>query len=564
MTDPAAPLHGADVAGGSAADKAADDAVIATLKGAHIAPQRLRKSLFQSLLEARSRSGGKKIAAIDADGREVTYDDIVKGAFALGHALKKDTQEGDALAVLLPTGVGAIVAFYALQAYGRVPAMLNFTAGAPALKSAMKACGAKRIITARRFIELGGLEDLEAELGAEHELVYLEDVRDNLSLSDKLFAAVGLIAPWAVRSRPDPDSVAVYLFTSGTEGDPKGVVLSHSNLIANVEQVRDHIEIFDTDMVFNPLPTFHCFGLTGGVLLPLGLGIPTVCHPTPLQAKTIVKRVAETGATILFATDTFMNQYARAADEGDLKSLRFCCCGAERVKDETRSLVRKRFNVEIVEGYGLTEAAPVVSVNQPGNNRPGTVGMLMPGVEAKLERVEGIDEGGKLYLRGPNIMKGYIRASKPGVLEAPDGGWHDTGDIVAFDEEGFLRIRGRVKRFAKLGGEMVSLAVVENCANSIWSDNLHAAVAIEDPKKGEQIILVTDCQTADRAELVAFARNHGVPELAIPRRIKIIDAVPVLGTGKLDYNGIQKLVAAEAAGAKPAEKAPEREVEAAK
>lgn len=512
--------------------------------GAPFDLKRIRKSVFASMLESKSRFGGKRIAAIDADGREVSFNDLSKAAFALGHALKAGTEPGEAIGVLLPTGVGAIISFYALTAYGRVPAMLNFTAGERALKAACTACKAKKIITAHRFIELGELEDLEAELKKDHELIYLEDVRENLSLMDKVAAAVGSVLPGLVRSHPDPDSPAVYLFTSGTEGDPKGVVLSHANLLANVEQVRDHIKILPTDILFNPLPTFHCFGLTGGVLVPIGLGVPAICHPTPLQAKTIVKRIAETKATILFATDTFMNQYARAADEGDLSSLRFAVCGAERVKDETRSALRRRFNLEIVEGYGLTEAAPVLSVNQPQNNKPGTVGQLMPGCQAKLVPVEGIDDGGQLHIKGPNIMKGYIRPTNPLVLEAPEGGWHDTGDIVSIDEDGFLRIRGRVKRFAKLGGEMVSLAVVENCATSLWPDNMHAAAAIPDKRKGEQVILLTDYDKADRADLVAFARNHGISDLAIPRKIIHVDSIPVLGTGKTDYGTVQKTVEA--------------------
>ena len=511
-------------------------------EGAAFDLARIRKSVFAALLDSKRRFGGKKIAAIDADGREVSYNDLVKAAFALGHALKAGTEKGEAVGVLLPTGVGAIISFYAISAYGRIPAMLNFTAGERALKAACKACKAKRIVTAHRFIELGELQDLEAELSQDHELIYLEDVRENLSLADKVAAAIGTVLPFAMRAHPDPDSAAVYLFTSGTEGDPKGVVLSHANLLANVEQVRDHIQIFPTDLVFNPLPTFHCFGLTGGVLVPLGLGVPAICHPTPLQAKTIVKRIAETKATILFATDTFLNQYARAAGEDDLSSLRFAVCGAERVKDETRSALRRRFNVEIVEGYGLTEAAPVLAVNQPENNRPGTVGQLMGGCQARLVPVEGIDDGGQLHVRGPNIMKGYIRPSAPLVLEEPAGGWHDTGDIVTIDEDGFLRIRGRVKRFAKLGGEMVSLAVVENCATSLWPDNMHAAAAIPDKRKGEQVILLTDYAKADRADLVAFARNHGISELAIPRKLVHVETIPVLGTGKTDYGTVQKMV----------------------
>ena len=560
-TETAAPAEATESV--EAAHGAQVDAPLARLMGAGFKTSRTRKSVFQSLLQARSRYGGKKIAVIDADGRKLSYDDLVKASFALGSALKTGTEKGEVVGLLLPTGAGVIIGFFALSAYGRVPAMLNFTAGKRALSAAMSAAQAKTIVTAHRFIELGRLDALEAELSEDYNLVYLEDVRENLTTGDKISAAIGLVAPWAMRSWSNPDDPAVFLFTSGTEGDPKGVALSHANLIANVEQVRDHIDLLPTDVLFNPMPCFHVFGLTGGVMLPINLGIPAICHPTPLEAKTIVKRVAETQATILFATDTFLNQYARAAGENDLVSLRFSVCGAERVKDETRAAVRKRFDLEIVEGYGVTETAPVIAVNQPGNNHPGTVGQLLPGVEARLERVAGIEDGGRLFVRGPNIMLGYVHTTEPGVIVPPVEGWHDTGDIVAFDEDGYLRIRGRVKRFAKLAGEMVSLAVVENCANSIWPGQLHAAVAVEDTKKGEQILLFTDSKDADRQHIVAFARSHGVSELAIPKRIVHVDEVPVLGTGKLDYNGVNKMARAmvEREKAEKAEKAAKLQAE---
>jgi len=300
--------------------------------------------------------------------------------------------------------------------------------------------------------------------------------------------------------------------------------------------------ISDTPPVlFNPLPTFHCFGLTVGSLLPLFIGVKTVCHPSPLHVKEITKRVRLTKATILMATDTFISQYARASDEGDLASLRLAVCGAERVRDETRALLRRRCNMEILEGYGVTEAAPVVAANQPGNNKLGTVGKLMAGMEYKLEPVEGIPNAGRLFVRGPNVMKGYLKPDQPGVLHPLADGWHDTGDVVAVDDEGFIAIRGRVKRFAKIGGEMVSLAVVENCASALWPDNMHAAVALPDDRKGEQIVLLTDAKGANRAEIVAWAQNHGVPELAVPRRVFIVDQVPVLGTGKTDYGTVGRV-----------------------
>lgn len=505
-------------------------------------PGRTRRNLFTGLLNAKNQFGGKKEIIVDGDERALTYNEIIRASFALGSALKRQTAKGENVAIMLPTGAGAVIAFYALQAFGRVPAMFNFTAGSRNLKAAGKAAKVTKLITARKFIELGNLQPLIDELGDGYELIYLEDVKDNLSLADKVAGGLGPYIPSFFKANPGHKETGVILFTSGTEGDPKGVVLSHENVMANVEQVRAHIELFpDRDVLFNPLPTFHCFGLTVGAVLPVVAGIKSVFHPTPLQPKEIVKRIKKYNASILLATDTFISQYARAGDQGDLNSLRLAVCGAERVRDETRQMVRKKYNIEILEGYGATEASPVVAANSIGANVPGTVGQLMSGMEHKLEPVPGIEQGGRMYVRGPNIMKGYLRASSPGVLEAPKEGWHDTGDICTVDKDGFIRIRGRVKRFAKVGGEMISLAVVENCASAIWPDNMHAAATIPDPRKGEQIVLLSDAEEVNRPDMLAWAQNHGVSELSVPRKVFKVDEIPVLGTGKVDYGTVSKL-----------------------
>lgn len=503
---------------------------------------RAQTNLFAGLLKAKQQFGGKKVILVDADDRELTYNEIIQASFALGSALTRFTRKDENVAVMLPTGAGAVIAFYALQAFGRVPAMFNFTAGSRNLKAAGQAAQVTKIVTAKKFVEMGSLEALISELSDRFELIYLEDIRENLSLKDKIAGGLGPIFPTLFKANPGYRNTGVVLFTSGTEGDPKGVVLSHQNVLANVEQVRAHIELYpEKDILFNPLPTFHCFGLTVGAVLPLIAGIKTIFHPTPLQPKEIAKRIKHTGSTILLATDTFISQYARAGDQGDLNSLRLSVCGAERVRDETRQLVRKKNNIEILEGYGATEAAPVVAANAVGANVPGTVGKLMSGMEYRLEPVPGIDRGGRLFVRGPNVMLGYLRSSAPGVLEPPKDGWHDTGDIVEIDKEGFIRIKGRVKRFAKVGGEMVSLAVVENCASSIWPDNMHAAAAVPDPRKGEQIILLSDTPDVNRPDILAFAQNHGISELQVPRKVFHVPEIPVLGTGKTDYGTVSKL-----------------------
>jgi len=501
------------------------------------------RSIFRALTEARQEMGGGTLALVDGDDRGMTYDEIVRASFALGSALRRGTTSGECVGVMLPTGIAATLTFFALSAMGRIPTMLNFTSGLSGLKSALCTARVKRVVTAHRLVEVAGLQDVVAglETGMGAEIIYLEDLRKSLSLKDKLTAVAGKIVPSLLAARPDPAKPAVILFTSGTEGEPKGVALSHRNLLANIAQVRAHIDLYPRDVLFNPLPVFHCFGLTVGTLLPLIAGVKVVCHPTPLQPKEIVRRIKQYGATILLSTDTFINQYARASDLSELDSLRMAVCGAERLRDETRSFLRKKSTVTLLEGYGVTEAAPVVAANQIEANHPGTVGRMMAGMEARLEPVQGIAGAGQLHVRGPNIMLGYIRPDAPGEIVPPKDGWYDTGDIVAIGEDGFIAIRGRLKRFAKIGGEAVSLAVVENIASALWPDNNHAAVALPDGRKGEQIVLLTDAADARRVDMVGWAQNHGVTELALPRRVVLVDAIPKLATGKTDYVSVQKL-----------------------
>ncbi|MEM8936854.1 MAG: AMP-binding protein [Pseudomonadota bacterium] len=503
--------------------------------------KRARRSIFQAFLDAARKYGGETKAATDGDGKTYTYKEITRASFALGGALARLTKKNETVGIMLPTGVGSVFSLFALLSRRRIPAMLNFAAGAKNIIAACEISQVKRVVTARKFIEIGNLESLVETLSDHVEFIYLEDVREMVSARDKALAVVGPIFPKLFAANAHYNDTGVILFTSGTEGAPKGVALSHRNIIANTEQISDHVKVLPTDIFFNPLPTFHCYGLTAGAIWPLLSGHAAVFHPSPLQTKIIAKRIFETGSTVLFATDTFLSQYMRASEDGGMSSLRLAVCGAERVRDETRQAAEKRFDFEVLEGYGVTEGAPVLAANQPGDIRAGTVGQLLPGVEKRLEPVEGLEGAERLFVRGPNIMKGYLVAGEPGVIKELEGGWHDTGDVVSFDKHGYMSIRGRIKRFAKIGGEMVSLAVVENCASALWPDNLHAAAIMPDVRKGEKIILVTDRQNAPRGLLLSWAQSHGVPEIAVPKKIVVVDEIPVLGTGKIDYVKVSKL-----------------------
>jgi acyl-[acyl-carrier-protein]-phospholipid O-acyltransferase/long-chain-fatty-acid--[acyl-carrier-protein] ligase len=512
-------------------------------------PEANEEPIFDALIAARERYGDKEILE-DQDRNPLTYTGLIRAAFVLGRKIAALTEPGERVGILLPSSAGVVVTFYGLHAYGRTPVMLNFTSGERNLKAAIKASGVRRVLSARRFVAQAKLEPLIEDLSTVSEIVWLDDLRKTVGLPDKLFGLMAGIFPLHFRTETTPADPGVVLFTSGSFGAPKGVVLSQSNLVANVRQVAAHIALDPDWVVFNPLPTFHCFGLTGGVLLPLLTGMKAFQYPSPLHAKQIVELLPQVKASLLFATDTFLNQYARVAGPDDFSTLQFVVAGAERVRDETHHLFNTKFGgVKLLEGYGATEAAPVVAVNHPDRNRPGSVGQMLPGMEWRTETVEGITGGGRLFVRGPNVMRGYMSADDPRVIEPLAGGWHDTGDIVDIDADGYVCILGRVKRFAKIGGEMVSLAAVEGLAAAVWPESRHAVVSIPDSRKGEKLVLVTDRMDAESARLSEWAREHGAPDLAVPKKIVRLAEVPVLGTGKTDYVGIQKLVEAEAKAA---------------
>ncbi len=500
------------------------------------------ESIFDALIAARETYGDKEILE-DQDRKPLTYTGLIRAAFVLGRKVAALTAPSERVGILLPSSMGVVVTFYGLHAHGRVPVMINFTAGERNIKAAIAAAGVRKILTARRFIQQAKLEDLVEQIETVAEVVWLDDVRASIGLPDKLYGLMAGLMPRRFRVKTEPSSPGVILFTSGSFGAPKGVVLSQSNLVANCRQVAQHIELKPEWVMFNPLPTFHCFGLTGGVLLPLLQGMKAFQYPSPLHAKQIVELLPQVKASILFATDTFLNQYARVAGPDDFDTLEFVVAGAERVRDETHHLFNTRFHgLKLLEGYGATEAAPVVAVNHPDRNRPGTVGQILPGMEWRLDPVPGIDEGGRLFLRGPNVMEGYLSADDPMSVDPLEGGWHDTGDIVDVDPEGYICILGRAKRFAKIGGEMVSLTAVEGLASAVWPEARHAVVAVADSRKGEKLVLVTDRSDAEVARLAEWAREHGAPELAVPKKIVRVGEVPELGTGKTDYVAIQQMV----------------------
>jgi acyl-[acyl-carrier-protein]-phospholipid O-acyltransferase / long-chain-fatty-acid--[acyl-carrier-protein] ligase len=502
------------------------------------------RTMVEAVIDAANLHGVRHIAVEDPLAGPLSYKRLLIGVSVLGTKLMPLARVGRPVGVMLPNANGAVVTVLGLMSAGRVPAMINFTAGAANILAACQAAELSAIVTSRTFVEKARLTSLVATLAEKVSIVYLEDIRETVTKGDKIRGLLSWKKPLVERK---PDDWAAVLFTSGSEGVPKGVVLSHRNMLANAAQATARIDFGRQDKVFNVLPMFHSFGLTVGVMLPLVSGVRTYLYPSPLHYRTVVELVYGVNATIMFGTDTFLNGYARAAHAYDFRSLRYILAGAEPVKESTRKTYMEKFGLRILEGYGVTETAPVLALNTPMFNKFGTVGRILPGMEARLEKVEGVEEGGRLVVRGPNVMLGYLRTERPGVLERPPEGWYDTGDIVTIDAQGFITIKGRAKRFAKIGGEMISLAAVEMLAAELWPNALSAVVAVPDPRKGERLILVTQQKDASRSAFLAFARERGASELMIPSEIFNIDKMPLLGSGKVDMVSLNKLVREQAA-----------------
>jgi acyl-[acyl-carrier-protein]-phospholipid O-acyltransferase/long-chain-fatty-acid--[acyl-carrier-protein] ligase len=497
------------------------------------------RTIVEAVIEAAADSGRNRVAVEDPVSGVLTYKRLLVGAAVLGRKLMRFGNTGDAIGVMLPNANGAAVTILAAMSAGRVPAMINFTAGLMNIRSGCRAAGIKHIVTSRTFVERAHLDKIVAALASDFNVIFLEDVRGEITWGDKLRGLFAAGRPLVQRAADDP---AAILFTSGSEGVPKGVVLSHRNILANAAQAEARIDFGRTDKVFNVLPLFHSFGLTVGFILPLVSGVQIYLYPSPLHYRIVPEMIYGVNATIMFGTDTFLAGYARSAHAYDFRSLRYILAGAEPVKEATRRAYMEKFGLRILEGYGVTETAPALALNTPMFNKFGTVGRLLPGMEARLEPVPGIVEGGRLYVRGPNVMLGYVRAENPGVIERPREGWHDTGDIVTIDTEGFIAIKGRAKRFAKIGGEMISLAAVEALAAELWPDAMSGVATVPDARRGERLVLVTNKTDARRSDFVAFARARGASEMMVPAQVLVMDKLPLLGSGKIDNIALTNFV----------------------
>jgi acyl-[acyl-carrier-protein]-phospholipid O-acyltransferase/long-chain-fatty-acid--[acyl-carrier-protein] ligase len=507
-----------------------------------------QQTLFASLLDARDIHGGNHEVAEDLERIPLSYNALITRSLIIGNALKNMTETNENIGLLLPNSSKTLCVLLGLSIHQRVPAMLNYSTGSAGMIAACQIANVKTVLSSRRFIDLAHLEN-EADLLKEHvNIIYLEELAQQITTSDKLRGAwQNKTARSWYKNNADANAPAVILFTSGSEGTPKGVVLSHANILSNHQQVAARINFNPKDVVLNFLPMFHSFGFTIGTLLPVLNGMKTFFYPTPLHFSIIPEIAYETSATIMFGTNTFLSAYGKKAHPYDFYNLRYVVAGAEKLQENTRELWQDKFGIRILEGYGATETSPVVSVNTPMDYKAGSVGRILPHINYRLEPVDGIEEAGRLHVQGPSIMLGYLLSTSAGVLQPTESiygkGWYDTGDIVHVDDDGFLSIRGRSKRFAKVGGEMVSLIVVEQLAMKAWENANHAAISLPDIKKGEQIILITTQKQATVSEL--SKSSTGVTAINLPKKILFVDAIPVMTTGKTDYVALTKWAIAQ-------------------
>jgi len=508
-----------------------------------------RSNIFSAFLEARRKFGKNTVIVEDINREPHTYQQVLLKALVLAELIREDTAEGENIGVMLPNVVAMPVMFLALNYLRRVPAMLNFSSG---LQNILRACETgqiRTVYTSRKFIANAGLAQVAEALETRLNLIYLEDLKARLGPGRKLSGFIRSKMPdrhfRKIARHIDPDDPAVILFTSGSEGVPKGVVLTHSNILSNYAQVKCHIDFRISDTLFSCLPTFHSFGLNAGMIMPLLAGSKIFFYPTPLHYRIIPEYFYELGATILFGSNTFFKGYARYAHPFDFSSARYVVAGAEKLHQDTMSIWMEKFGIRIYQGYGVTETSPVISVNTPMQNKLGTVGRAMPAMQCRIDPVEGIDTGGRLVVKGPNVMPGYLLHGGNGRIsfpETPHGkGWYDTGDIASIDDEGFITILGRAKRFDKIGGEMISLTAIEDIAMQIWPQHNHAAVSVPDERKGEKIILVTDFEETSRKAFQEHVKKHKYSEMTIPRQVLFTHEFPGLGTGKIDYPTLTEL-----------------------
>lgn len=495
-------------------------------------------------------------AMADSTGAELSFGRALTASALLARRIERMTAQTH-VGVLLPASVGGALTNLAISLAGKIPVNLNFTAGAESIRSAARQCGIDTVITSKRFLE-------KVEVEVPGNAVYLEDLkaaipawRGALAWAGYFLMPRGALTRAVYRGGLDARATATVIFSSGSTGEPKGIELSHANIAHNIAAAAQIFDVRPSDVMLGALPFFHSFGYMGTFWFPLIAGYSAAYHPNPLDVAAIGKLAGRQGVTILVATPTFCAAYTRKITPEQFSRLRYALVGAEKLQPNIAEAFQKTFGVALMEGYGATECAPLVSVNIPDarapegvqvGRKPGTIGHPVPGVTVRIANPETLEprgpgEEGMILVKGPNVMKGYLNDPRR-TADAIRDGWYVTGDIGRMDEDGFLTITGRAARFSKIGGEMVPHGRVEEILNSYagGDDQVIAVTAVEDAQKGERLAVLHTVDL-DPEALTRRMRQDGWPNLWIPRRDMFtrIAALPLLGTGKLDLAKIKQI-----------------------
>ena len=489
-----------------------------------------------------AKKQGQKLAVIDkATGKNVTYSRALIGALILSSKFNKYDKRF--IGIMIPTSAGCALAIVGALMSGRIPVLINYSTGAEAnAKYAQKKCNFKTIITSKALLEKINCPVIDG-------MVLIEDIMAGVTTADKLKAALISKLPvsmiFNVINKGDEDDTAAILFTSGSEKDPKAVQLTHRNISSNIENFGSYIKISESDILLANLVFFHIFGLTANLWVSFYYGMTMVSYPNPLDFLTVCKIAREEKPTIMVGTPSFFWGYLNKSEPGDFKTLRLMVAGADKCPDTLREGYMKKHGVTLLEGYGATETSPVISVNSLEFNRPGSTGKVIPNVQIRVQNLETgesckVREVGMILVKSDSVMKGYYDDPEL-TAEVLVDGWYNTGDMGFFDEDDFLWHAGRYKRFAKVGGEMISLVKVENILEKLLPEGVSCCVVeVPDLKKGSYIVATVSGEV-NKTEILRKMIKE-LPIIALPRQFIIIKDLPMMGTGKIDFRSVTRIV----------------------
>jgi acyl-[acyl-carrier-protein]-phospholipid O-acyltransferase / long-chain-fatty-acid--[acyl-carrier-protein] ligase len=484
----------------------------------------------------------KKIAVYDqATEKDLTYERMLIASLILTKKFKKYT--GQYLGIMVPTSAGCMLSTIGALMAGKIPVMINYSTGAAEnAKFAQEKCSFRTIITSKKLLEKINVKPIKG-------MVFLEDIMPTITLFNKLAAAFK--AKTSVNSivnsvsKGSKEDVAAILFTSGSEKEPKAVQLSHKNILHNVDNIPELLNCIPEDIYLGNLPLFHVFGLTVNFWHPLIMGASIVAYPNPLDYKIIGRLVKHYKITVMAGTPAFYYGYYKKSKPGDYASLRAAVSGADKLTQHIYDAFYKKHNVKILEGYGTTETSPAISMNRIDKHKVGSIGLPLRGVQVKItDRETGetlpANTEGKILVKGDLVMKGYLGDLEETSLRIRNG-WYDTGDMGIIDEDGFMWHRGRLKRFVKVGGEMVSLVRVESVLETLLpQDTLCCVVDVPNPSKGAEIVAAIATSEIDKRRIIKEMAKH-LPAIAVPKVIHIMDEIPLMGTGKVNFREVERI-----------------------